>query len=109
MACFVGVLFAGQGLMGFPNLLKDSLGTTSFSWIFLLELFIGILIAFFQRTGAIQNFTKIIDRRNLTRVKTQVLSWLLGMFVFFSDYFSPLFVGSTMRNVSDKAKISRKN
>lgn len=107
VACFVGVLFAGQGLMGFPNLLKDSLGTTSFSWIFLLELFIGILIAFFQRTGAIQSFTKIIDRRNLTRVKTQVLSWLLGMFVFFSDYFSPLFVGSTMRNVSDKAKISR--
>ena len=31
----------------------------------------------------------------------------MGMFVYFSDYFSPLFVGSTMRNLSDRFKISR--
>ncbi|WP_408009913.1 Na+/H+ antiporter NhaC family protein [Pseudalkalibacillus sp. A8] len=107
VACFVGVLLAGQGLLGFPNLLKEALGTTSFSWILLLELFIGVLIAFFQRTGAIQQFTLVMERKNLSRVKTQLVSWFLGMFVFFSDYFSPLFVGSTMRNLSDKAKISR--
>ena len=29
------------------------------------------------------------------------------MFVYFSDSFSPLFVGSTMRSVTDKARISR--
>lgn len=107
VACFIGVLIAGQGLLGFPNLMKEALGTTSFSWILLLELFIGVLIAFFQRTGAIQQFTLIMERKNLSRVKTQLVSWFLGMFVFFSDYFSPLFVGSTMRNLSDKAKISR--
>ncbi len=107
VACFVGVLLAGQGLLGFPDLLKEALGTTSFSWILLLELFIGVLIAFFQRTGAIQQFTLVMERKNLNRVKTQLVSWFLGMFVFFSDYFSPLFVGSTMRNLSDKAKISR--
>ncbi|WP_221566598.1 Na+/H+ antiporter NhaC family protein [Alkalihalobacillus sp. TS-13] len=107
VACFVGVLLAGQGLLGFPDLLKEALGTTSFSWILLLELFIGVLIAFFQRTGAIQQFTAVMERKNLSRVKTQLVSWFLGMFVFFSDYFSPLFVGSTMRNLSDKAKISR--
>lgn len=107
VACFVGILLSGEGLMGFPNLLKESLGTTSFSWIFLLELFIGVLIAFFQRSGAIQNFTRVMDKRNFSRVKVQVVSWFMGMFVFFSDYFSPLFVGSTMRGLSDKNKISR--
>lgn len=107
VACFVGILLSGEGLMGFPTLLKESLGTTSFSWIFLLELFIGVLIAFFQRSGAIQNFTRIMDKRNFSRVKVQVVSWFMGMFVFFSDYFSPLFVGSTMRGMSDKNKISR--
>lgn len=106
-AIFIGVLLAGKGLMGFPTLLKTSLGTTSFAWIFLLELFIGILIAFFQRTGAIQGFTDEMERRNLSRVKIQLTAWVMGMFVFFSDYFSPLFVGSTMRSLSDKAKISR--
>jgi Na+/H+ antiporter NhaC len=29
------------------------------------------------------------------------------MFVFFSDYFSPLFVGATMRDLSDRHRISR--
>ena len=56
VSIFIGVLLTGNGLLAFPDLLKRSLGTTSFSWILLLELFIGILIAFFQRTGAIQGF-----------------------------------------------------
>lgn len=107
VAIFIGVLVAGKGLMAFPALLKTSLGTTSFSWIFLLELFIGIVIAFFQRTGAIQGFTKIMEDKKLSRSKIQLTAWVMGMFVFFSDYFSPLFVGATMRSLSDKAKISR--
>lgn len=107
VACFIGVLVAGQGLMGFPNLLKNSLGTTAFSWIFLLELFIGMLIAFFQRTGAIRNFSAWVAARNMTRTRVQLVAWLMGMFVFFSDYFSPLFVGSTMRELSDRFRISR--
>ena len=107
VACFVGVLIAGQGLMGFPNLLKNALGTTAFSWILLLELFIGMLIAFFQRTGAIRNFSAWVASRNMTRVRVQLVAWVMGMFVFFSDYFSPLFVGSTMRALSDRFRISR--
>mgnify|MGYP001822495020 CR=1 FL=1 len=107
VACLVGVLAAGQGLMGFPNLLKESLGTTSFSWIFLLELFIGISIAFFQRTGAIRNFSAWVENLQLNRVRVQLIAWFMGMFVFFSDYFSPLFVGATMRGLCDKFRISR--
>ena len=107
VACFVGVLLMGKGFFGFPDLLKKSLGNESFSWIFLLEIFIGILIAFFQRAGSIQGFTKFISNKNLGRVGIQLTAWFLGMFVFFSDYFSPLFVGSVMRDLSDKAKISR--
>ncbi|MCT4605239.1 MAG: transporter [Marinisporobacter sp.] len=107
VAIFVGVLAAGKGLMGFPAIMKTSLGTTSFAWILLLELFIGIVIAFFQRTGAIQGFTKIMEDKKLSRKNIQLTAWVMGMFVFFSDYFSPLFVGSTMRSLSDKAKISR--
>lgn len=107
VACIVGVLAAGQGLMGFPNLLKNALGTTSFSWIFLLELFIGVSIAFFQRTGAIRNFSAWVESLNMNRIRVQLIAWFMGMFVFFSDYFSPLFVGSTMRALSDRYRISR--
>ena len=30
IACITGTLLSGQGLFGFPTLLKESLGTTSF-------------------------------------------------------------------------------
>lgn len=107
VACISGVLVAGQGFMGFPNLLVGALGNEGFSWILLLEFFIGILIAFLQRTGAIQNFSQFIERRKMTRKRVQLIAWFMGMFVYFSDYFSPLFVGSTMRSLSDRFKISR--
>ena len=106
-ACIVGVLVSGQGMLGFPNLLKSALGTEAFSWILILELVIGVSIAFFQRTGAIRNFADFIERRNMTRTKAQLTAWFMGMFVFFSDYFSPLFVGSTMRTLTDRFRISR--
>jgi len=107
MACFIGVVVSGQGLIGFPNLLKNALGNTDFSWVLLLEFFIGISIAFFQRTGAIHNFSQYIASKKMTRIRVQLIAWLMGMFVYFSDYFSPLFVGSTMRSLSDRFKISR--
>ncbi|MGB0701932.1 MAG: Na+/H+ antiporter NhaC family protein [Pseudohongiellaceae bacterium] len=107
VACLAGVLVAGDNLLGFPRLLVSALGNEDFSWIFLLELFIGILIAFFQRTGAILNFSSFIERRRMTRKRVQLIAWFMGMFVYFSDYFSPLFVGSTMRALSDRFKISR--
>jgi Na+/H+ antiporter NhaC len=106
-ACLVGVVAMGEGLLGLPNLLKNALGTTSFSWILLLELFIGVLIAFFQRTGAIRNFGAFVERRRMSRVRVQLVAWVMGMFVFFSDYFSPLFVGATMRGLTDRYQVSR--
>ncbi|HKL42255.1 MAG TPA: transporter, partial [Clostridia bacterium] len=107
LACITGTLVAGQGLLGFPNLLKASLGTSSFAWVMLLMTFISILVAFFRKTGAIQGFSDFVQKKNLSRRAIQVVAWLLGGFVYFSDSFSPLFVGTTMRDISDKAKISK--
>lgn len=107
VACLTGTLLAGQGLLGFPTLLKTSLGSTSFAWVMLLNTFIGIIVAFFQKTGAIQGFSQYIQDKKLSRKAVQLCAWFLGMFVYFSDSFSPLFVGTTMRSISDKAKISR--
>lgn len=56
-ACLVGTLAAGQGIMGLPTLIKEATGTTSFSWVMLLNLYIAIIVAFFHKTGAIQGFS----------------------------------------------------
>ena len=70
-------------------------------------MFIGILVAYFQKSGAIKAFADKVDAMNLTRKGAESMSFALGMFIFFSDYFSPLYVGNVMRPITDKAKASR--
>ena len=106
-ACLLGVLLMGQGLIGFPELLIKTLGSREFMWVCLIEVCIGILVAFYQRCGAVDMFSRRVRHLTSSRSQTQFLGWGLGMFIFFSDYFSPLFVGPVMRKLTDKAKISR--
>jgi Na+/H+ antiporter NhaC len=104
----VGVLITGQNLLfGFTGMLQSALGNADFIWVISIEVFVGIMIAFFQKSGAIESFTKILDRRNITAKGAQIIAWLLGIFIFFSDYFSPLYVGTVMRSITDKARVSR--
>jgi Na+/H+ antiporter NhaC len=107
VACLAGVLLMGQGLLGFPELLTKALGNRDFMWICLVEICIGILVAFYQRCGAVNMFSQRVRFLTRSRVQTQLMACGLGMFIFFSDYFSPLFVGPVMRDLTDKARISR--
>ena len=107
LACFAGVLLMGQGPQGFPSLVTRALGNESFIWVGTIELCIGVLVAFFQRSGAVQMFTGRAGQWATTRKQVSVLGWSLGLFIFFSDYFSPLFVGPVMRDLTDKYRISR--
>jgi Na+/H+ antiporter NhaC len=107
LACFAGVLLMGQGPQGFPGLVTRALGNESFVWVCSIELCIGVLVAFFQRSGAISMFTERAGSWVKSRKQVGVLGWGLGLFIFFSDYFSPLFVGPVMRDLTDKYRISR--
>jgi len=106
-ACLVGTLAAGQGIMGLPTLIKTATGTTDFSWVMLLNLYIAVIVAFFHKTGSIQAFSDWVHERHLSRKGVQLMAWALGIFVYFSDSFSPLFVGTVMRDISDRAKVSK--
>ncbi len=104
----VGIAVAGQNLLfGFSGLMQDALGNADFIWVLGIEVFIGIMVAFFQKSGAIEAFTSRISKFNIKAKGAQVIAWLLGIFIFFSDYFSPLYVGNVMRGITDKARVSR--
>ena len=107
LACVVGVLLLGQGRQGFPGLVMRSLGNEDFIWLCSIELCIGILVAFLQRSGAIELFRERASRIVTTRKRAGVMGWALGVSVFFSDYFSPLFVGAVMRDLTDRYRVSR--
>lgn len=104
----VGIIITGQNILfGFTGLAQEALGNADFIWVLSIEVFVGIMIAYFQKSGAIKAFSEKIQRKNIKARGAQVIAWLLGIFIFFSDYFSPLYVGTVMRNITDKARVSR--
>jgi Na+/H+ antiporter NhaC len=46
----VGIVVAGQNLLfGFSSLLQNALGNADFIWVLGIEVFIGIMVAFFSK------------------------------------------------------------
>ncbi len=107
VACITGCFLSGKGIFGFTDLLKSALGNEDFIWVVTINMMVAVMAAYFEKSGAVQGFTNIVGRYNLKRKSIQVVTWILGCLIFFSDSFSPLFVGGVMRRLSDKAKISR--
>ena len=105
----VGLLITGQDLLfGFTGIIQSALGNADFIWVIGIEVFIGIMVAFFQKSGAIEAVAnKLNEKLRITPRIAQIMGAALGVLVFFSDYFSPLFVGNVMRPITDKAKVSR--
>lgn len=108
IGCLIGIIIMGQNIVtGFTGLLQTALGNADFIWVLGIEVFIGILVAYFQKSGAIKAFADKVDAMHLTRKGAESMAFALGIFIFFSDYFSPLYVGNVMRPITDKAKASR--
>ena len=73
----------------------------------MIEVAVGVLIALYLKAGVIGAFTGWASTRIRTRRAASGFGWLMGVFVFFSDYFSPLFGGPIARPLTDRHKVSR--
>lgn len=105
VGCF---MLDGNVLFNFTGTIIGACGNGDFIWVILIELFIGVMVAFFQKSGAIQELTmRLGGKKDITSRFAQMVATLLGIFIFFSDYFSPLFTGNVARGITDKAKVSR--
>lgn len=120
VACVSGLFIAGggspqsfslidaiKGVSDLPLLFEKTLGNPDYIWVLQIEIFIGILIGFLQTSGSTVGFVKIMEKKIKSRKQVQIFSWFLSLVIFFSDYFTPLFVGPVMRETSDKSKVSR--
>jgi len=108
VGCVVGVVLAGYDpATGLARLFRDALGNDDFIWVMMIEVAVGVLIAFYMRAGVIAAFAAWASKKIRTRRAASGFGWLLGVCVFFSDYFSPLFSGPIAKPLTDKHKVSR--
>lgn len=73
--------------------------------VFLVML--GILVALMNKAGGSAAFGRWASTHIHTRAGAQFATLLLGILIFVDDYFNCLTVGSVMRPVTDRQKVSR--
>jgi len=106
--CLVGGMIAGADpVTGLVQTFRDALGNADFIWVMMIEIAVGVMIAFYLRAGVIGGFADWASSRIHTRRAAKGFTWGLGLFIFFSDYFSPLFSGPIARPLMDRQRVSR--
>ncbi len=75
--------------------------------ILIFLVLLGMMVAMVNRAGGSAAFGQWAQKHIRTRAGAQAVTILLGMLIFIDDYFNCLTVGSVMRPVTDKQKISR--
>ena len=75
--------------------------------ILVFLVFLGIIVALMNRAGGSAAFGNWASQHVKSRVGSQLATIGLGILIFIDDYFNCLTVGSVMRPVTDRQKISR--
>lgn len=108
VGCVVGGVAAGfDPATGLVQTFQQSLGNADFVWVMLIEVAVGVMVAFYLRAGVIAGFADWAAPRIRSPRSAKGFAWGLGLFIFFSDYFSPLFSGPIARPLTDRYRVSR--
>ena len=68
---------------------------------------LGILVAMVNKSGGSAAFGRWAEKNIKSKVGAQIATFILGVLIFIDDYFNCLTVGSVMRPVTDRHRISR--
>lgn len=85
--------------------LINAVSGTAGIFVFLIEL--GIIVCIINKAGGSRAFGEWAKTHIKTKVGAALCTFFLGILIFIDDYFNCLTVGSVMRPVTDKHKISR--
>ncbi len=114
---FVGILMGALLYSGFQfeltitHIFSDGIiGVLSDSYnvgILVFLVILGAMVSLMNKAGGSAAFGQFAASKIKNRVGAQLATILLGVLIFIDDYFNWLTVGSVMRPVTDKFKVSR--
>lgn len=112
----LGGIILGAGLLhrsaleAFPRALDvivDVAADTDHMKIIIFTLTMGGLVGLITANGGTGGVIEVLAGRARTVRTGSIATWLMGLVVFFDDYASSLIIGTTMRPVTDRLRISR--
>ena len=112
---FIGILLGGLlntnwNLVGSMDIIiNDGLieAVKGTAGIFIFLVILGVMVALINKAGGSAAFGRWAETHIKSRVGAALATFLLGVLIFIDDYFNCLTVGSVMRPVTDRHKISR--
>lgn len=75
--------------------------------VIIFSMLIGGMVAIVSRNGGMAGIVKRLARFANSARNTQLVTWFMGIAIFFDDYANTLIVGNTLRPVTDRFRISR--
>jgi len=117
LSLFVGVwlgatlLADGNAAAGFLRVIdtyaREALTDSDKMSIILFSILLGGMVGVMSRSGGTHGVVKALEPYATTPRRAQVVTWMMGVAIFFDDYSNTLIVGNTMRPVTDRHHISR--
>ncbi|MBS1262536.1 MAG: Malate-2H(+)/Na(+)-lactate antiporter [Calditrichaeota bacterium] len=87
----------------FLNALADG----SHAAIVLFSLMLGAMVGVLAKSGGMAGIVRALKAMSSSRRGGMLMTWLIGLIIFFDDYANTLLVGNTMRPYTDRLRISR--
>ncbi len=75
--------------------------------IIVFSMLIGGTVNLISKNGGMQGIIRFLSKYAKSARSGQLVTWIMGLCIFFDDYANTLVVGNTMRPVTDKLRISR--
>ena len=84
-----------------------SLNNSSHLSIILFSMIIAATVSLISKNGGMKGVVNRLSKYAKSPRSGSLVTWFLGIVIFFDDYANTLVVGNTMRPLTDKLKISR--
>ncbi len=101
----------GDPAAGFLRLvdtnIRDALIDSDHMSIIVFSMLLGGMVGVISKSGGTVGVVRALEPFATTPRRAQVVTWMMGVLIFFDDYSNTLIVGNTMRPVTDRHRISR--
>ncbi len=98
------VIATGRALDSF---IAPALADLDHAKLLIFTALVGGMVGAVSRSGGTHGIVERLRGYATTARRGQVATWMMGIFIFFDDYANTLIVGSTMRPITDRLRISR--